>query len=264
VSEALPPAFYLEDGGRFSSTILTRGPWSVDHQHGGPPAALMARAIERKLAEVADALVVRLRAVFPRPLPIAPLTAKAEIVRAGRKVQELAATLSIGDDVVCRATALAVRRADLPVAPGPAALAPPSPAQSEPFAMSFFPADIAYHRGVEGRLARGAWGSGAAAIWMRPTAPLVLGEAISPLSRAAIVADSGNGIGFRQDLAGMSFLNYDVDVALARPPEGEWICLDAATRAGSLGAGLVDVGLFDERGALGRATQCLVIERRSQ
>ena len=39
-------AFYVTDGDDFVATAHTRGPWSPKHQHGGPPSALLARAIE--------------------------------------------------------------------------------------------------------------------------------------------------------------------------------------------------------------------------
>ena len=42
-----PAAFFEEEGDRFGPTVLTRGPWRPEHQHGGPPSALAARAIER-------------------------------------------------------------------------------------------------------------------------------------------------------------------------------------------------------------------------
>ena len=65
-----PSAFFVPDGERFLATALTRGPWSRDHQHGGPPSALLARAIERRLAGVAETEVVRLTVDFLRPLAI--------------------------------------------------------------------------------------------------------------------------------------------------------------------------------------------------
>src|SRR5258706_153517 len=41
-----PEAFFLPDGERLVATELTRGPWGRELMHGGPLAALMARAIE--------------------------------------------------------------------------------------------------------------------------------------------------------------------------------------------------------------------------
>ena len=42
------PSFYLTDGpDRFLAQPSTAGPWGPDSQHGGPPAALLTRAVER-------------------------------------------------------------------------------------------------------------------------------------------------------------------------------------------------------------------------
>ena len=41
-------AFYLPLGDdRWGATRHTTGPWDAGFQHGGPPSALLARAIER-------------------------------------------------------------------------------------------------------------------------------------------------------------------------------------------------------------------------
>jgi len=43
----MTPALFIPEGERFIPTELSRGPWTDDAQHGGPPAALLARAVER-------------------------------------------------------------------------------------------------------------------------------------------------------------------------------------------------------------------------
>ena len=62
-------AFYLSDGGDFVASVHTRGPWSARHQHGGPPAALLARAIE---AAAPGFVVVRITAPFTEDLLLDP------------------------------------------------------------------------------------------------------------------------------------------------------------------------------------------------
>jgi hypothetical protein len=47
-----------DDFERFESMSTTAGPWTPDAQHGGPPAALLARSIER-LEESADRVIGR-------------------------------------------------------------------------------------------------------------------------------------------------------------------------------------------------------------
>src|SRR5438876_4183870 len=75
VVSTLPP-FFIPDGERVVATESTRGPWSRHHQHGGPPAALLARAMEGLAGE--GTALARLTFDFLRPVPIAPLALRAE------------------------------------------------------------------------------------------------------------------------------------------------------------------------------------------
>jgi acyl-coenzyme A thioesterase PaaI-like protein len=87
--------FYVPDGEAFVATESTRGPWSRQHQHGGPPAALLGRAMERLAG--GGVLLSRLTFDFLRPVPVAPLTVRAELTRVGAKVRRLQATLAAAD-----------------------------------------------------------------------------------------------------------------------------------------------------------------------
>ena len=87
--------YFNPAGAHFVATESTRGPWSREHQHGGPPAALLARAMEQLVGD--DALLTRLTFDFVRPVPIAAFTVRAEVVRAGAKVRRLQATLATAD-----------------------------------------------------------------------------------------------------------------------------------------------------------------------
>ena len=82
----MPDAFYLPDGDRFASTGLTRGPWDDESQRAGPPAALLARALQR-CGEPGDRRIARVTVDILGPVPIAPLTVSAEVVRPGRRVE---------------------------------------------------------------------------------------------------------------------------------------------------------------------------------
>ena len=69
----MSPAFYTLDGERFISSELTRGPWSNQHQHGGPPCALLGRALSRHGDEADAFFLARMTVELLRPVPIAPL-----------------------------------------------------------------------------------------------------------------------------------------------------------------------------------------------
>ena len=70
--------------GRWSPTDAARGPWSPEALHGGPSAALLARAVEPLLDPLQP---VRLTVELLRPVPVAPLTVETEELRPGRKVR---------------------------------------------------------------------------------------------------------------------------------------------------------------------------------
>lgn len=253
-------AFFELEGGLLIPTALTRGPWSAIHQHGGPPSAVMARAIEQAAGAPRALQMVRFTVDFVRPVPMEPLSVSVEQVRGGRRARGYAAVLSAGGQEVARATALVVRTE--PVTPPPvpvqAPLLPP-PGEAAPFQFPFFRDPVGYHTGVETRLACGRVGSGRAAAWMRMRVPLVRGEAPTPAQRVLVGADSGSGVGAILTSAPVvPFINADLTVSLHRLPDGEWIGLDALTALEPEGIGLTRTGLYDTRGPIGVALQGLV------
>lgn len=256
-----PSAFFEQDGSRFIPSVLTRGPWRPEHQHGGPPSALMARAIE---AEADPLHLARFTVDFVQPVPIAPLTLRVEQVRAGRRARNYVVELSGDDDlVVARSTALTLRPAAAAsdVAITRERLEPP-PAQSEPFVFPFFRASVGYHTAIESRVARGRVGSGRAALWMRQRVPLVAGEVPSPAQRILLMADSGSGVGAVLDPVSFApFINADLSVSLHRLPEGEWMGLEAVTTIEPHGVGLTRTRLYDLHGPIGEGLQSLVAGR---
>ena len=257
----LPP-FFILDGERVVATESTRGPWSRHHQHGGPPAALLARAMEGLAGE--GTALARLTFDFLRPVPIAPLALRAEVTRAGAKVLRLQATLVAPDGTPCvQASAVALRTTPaLPEALGDLEPAPSPPEASAPFEFPFFVDPVGYHSAVEVRIARGTWGKGPVAAWMRPRVPLVAGEVPSPLQRLLVAADSASGLAVVLDHTRYTFVNADLTVAVHRPLEGEWLCLDAATVAEAHGIGLTRARLWDGHGPLGVSLQTCLVERR--
>jgi Thioesterase-like superfamily len=254
----VPDAFYEADGERLVPTELTRGPWDPGAQHAGPPSALVARAIER--CEPRPGLRVgRITLEILRPVPLAPLSVAARVVRPGRSVELLEASLSGPDGELVRARAWRVHAGEQHL--DEAGEPPPAPAEGEP--REFFPTgeETGYHTAMEYRFVAGGFlEPGPATVWMRPRVPLVAGEAITPLQRVFVAADSGNGVSAALDWRRFIFINTDLTVHLLREPAGEWVCLDAVTHVDGLG--LTDTALFDERGRIGRAVQTLLVRPR--
>ncbi|MHB8438599.1 MAG: thioesterase family protein, partial [Acidimicrobiales bacterium] len=124
----------------------------------------------------------------------------------------------------------------------------------------------AFHNsGAELRFVAGDFDKqGPSSVWVRLVVPVVAGEDPTPLQRAATASDFGNGVSSVLDFEHYIFINPDLSVFLARPPVGEWVCLEASTRLGLPGVGLAQSRLWDVEGEIGRSVQSLVVERRSQ
>jgi hypothetical protein len=252
-------AFYVPDGERYVATEHTRGPWSPKHQHGGPPAALIAHAVEALAPGFA---IARMTVDFLRPVPIDRLAVRVETLRAGTKVQRLFGTLLHGDAVVAHAVVTLVRPTGVDV---PAPVTAPiiaTPELARPFQFPFFREPLGYHTAMESRLALGHFGRGRVAIWMRQRVPLIAGMAPSPVERVLVAADSGSGVSAGIEHASHTAINFDLTVALHRPLHGEWVGLDSISTYEPTGLGLADTRVLDVRGTIGRALQGLVIERR--
>jgi hypothetical protein len=249
--------------GRFVATELARGPWDPDAQHGGAPAALLMRAFERLPA--ADGLVMaRVTYELLRPVPLGELLVAAEVSRPGRRVQLLEASITTPDGTeVVRARALRVRQAE--TAEYTADGGPPEgpehgPEMPPPFTRSRSP--TFGPDAIEVRIVRGGWGGGPATAWFRLKVPLVADEPPTPLQTLAAAGDFGNGISHVLPWDDYLFINPDLTLYIDRPPEGEWICLDAQTRISAGGVGIAESVIYDLRGRVGRAIQALLVGRR--
>ncbi len=244
-------------------TEAALGPWTDQAMHGGPPAMLLAREIER-FGTDAPMFVARVTVELLRPAGRTPLSVRARLVRPGRKVQLLEASLWRDESEVARATALLIRRATVRV---PERRDPPPLPLSEATTdwSGTYRSGPAYHvLGVEIRAPRDAQnGRAPDRAWFRLKLPLVPGEEPSQLVRVFAAADFANGISFAVDPRTISFINPDLTVYLHRPPAGEWIMVDARTWLQPDGSGVSEGALYDEQGRIGRSMQALLIEPRA-
>jgi acyl-CoA thioesterase len=251
----------LEDD-TFRPTKWTRGPWGPDSQHGGPPAALLGRAIEN-VNDRADLSVARIVFDILRPVPIEPLTLDVRVARPGKSVELVQAALSTSEHEVMRASAWRIHAEERDLEPTKPA-SPPAP-PSEGVALPPF------QTGYEGYLQAMEWvfiegiflQEGPATAWMRMRIPLLAGEEPSPLTRVLAAVDSASGISSAVDFSTWLFVNPDLSVYLSRLPRGEWICLDAATTVDKRGIGLAAGRIFDTEGEIGRSLQSLFIAPRN-
>ena len=261
----LPTALYVPDGQDcYLATALTIGPWSAQAQHGGPPAALLARAVEQA-SGIGGGQTVRLAFDILGPVPVARVRVTARVLRPGRRVELVEATLDAGDRPLMRVTAWRTRTA-VGGADSSAAPADPAPHRPEDGVggdLSFFLEEVAYHRALDWRVVHGDFtrpGPGAA--WTRPLCALVEGEPMTPLEHLVVMTDASSGLSSVLDWSTTSFANVDLVVSLLRPPRGQWLATDAVTFLGGTGTAQCFAALYDAEGLVGRSSQSLLVEPR--
>lgn len=245
--------------GRYRSTPATAGPWSERAQHGGPPAALLARALESlQAADGAPRVVGRFTMDLLGPVPVADLLVSATVLRPGRTVSLLQAELADESGrVVARAQAWT-----LPDAEGPASAGVPLPhgpadghTEEPPASWVRGYLDSVEWQWIEGAVTR----PGSAVVWMRPRLPLVPGEEMTPLQRLLCCVDSASGASAALDPEGWTFMNTELTVHLLRPPSGDWVCLDAETFLAGRSVGMATSDVYDEQGLVARSAQALLV-----
>ena len=270
-------AFYEQVGAdSYVATPATIGPWSDDAQHGGPPSALAARAIERHEPDERQRLA-RVSVDILRPIPVGKLSIRTRTVRPGRRVTLVEAVLEADGQDVLQARGWRIERPaggvpEINEGGRPAWL--PAPGDGTPpdiFGRQRhgyltmiewrFKADEydSVRQGPDGRLE-----SRVRSAWTRQLIPLLPGEEASPMCRTLVVADSGSGVSAALPVSDFTFVNVDLTVITRRDPIGEWLLLESSTVIGADGTGLASTSLSDQQGSFGRGIQTLIVAPNSR
>jgi hypothetical protein len=244
-------------------TKAALGPWTDQALHGGPPAMLMAREIDRFEPDE-DMFVARLTIELLRPVGRTRLAVRCKLVRPGRKIQLVEASLWHGETEVARATALRIRRASDGLPESRESPPHPPPDAIDEW-VAPYRSGLAYHRtGVEIRApTEGQRDAAPNWAWVRLKLPLLPGEQPSGLVRVCAAADFPNGISYVVDPRKTTYVNPDITVYLHRLPIGEWVLVDARTWLQPYGTGWAEGALYDESDRIGRSIQALLVEPRA-
>ena len=266
-----PEAFYLPAGAgatgvlRFEPTTATESPWDRSAQHGGPPAALLAQAIDDAVPGAADGSLrlARISLDFLGPIPRREVEVEVTPVKPGRRVHLTDARMLVDGRPVVLARAWHIATGPPPPATGvafPEVSARPGPAEQRYFAGQD---DWGYGRAIEWRFVVGGFDDlGPGDVWTRVTMPLVAGRPLLGLHRALIVADSANGLSAELPMAQWFSIPPTMTTHLLRHPEGDWVNVAAATRFAGDGIGLTRADLADAAGWVGDVQQPLLVAQR--
>lgn len=247
----------------FQPTEHTRGPWDEHSCHAGPPTALLARSIEKLLPEQR---LTRLTVNLQRPIPFAGFRVEATIMRRGRTVSLGEAKLLDGQDkVVITAAGMLLATVDEPGLATHSEQFAPLEQASE----GLFPITETLHGlpafngdGVSVKYPHGQDHTpGGTTAWMK-TVPLLSYEEATAFQRICPLADCGNAFGRNADPHDVTFMNTDLTLLLHRDPVGDWLGTRSVGYWEPTGIGMADALLFDEKGAVGRALQSLILRSR--
>lgn len=267
--------FYTESGGLLMPGPLTGGPWNPSIQHGGPISGVLAHLVE-SVPATARMRTVRHTVDMMRGVPITALRPEVEVVRSGRRIQVVraslyagtgSATLGEGGIEVARATSLRMRVAS---DPNPVDLAKtaheedrPHPVPEESVLLSAVDVGVpAFFKGVEFRQTGGYRNGAPGLIWLRMHNTMVEGHETTPFVRIATMADMASMAAQYLDPNYWTTINADLTIAVFRDPVGEWIGIRGLHKNDGDGIGLSEAVLYDLDGRVGRATASILIEPR--
>ncbi|RMI28807.1 acyl-CoA thioesterase domain-containing protein [Nocardia stercoris] len=228
--------------------------WGSGRMRGMAVSGALARAAERAAAACghADLQPMRWTVDLFRPASMAPCRTTTTVVRSGRRVCLIDATLIQNGVAVARGTALFARPGDSPQgrvwSGGTPQQLPPgdSPAGAERERLYYSPgvgwtpAQQEHHTDTPTR------------IW-HYAVPVVHGERPTPFQFAAAVADVAS-LAANLGTEGLEFINADITLALARLPVALELGIAADTRVAAAGLATCTALLYDRDGTLGTAT----------
>ncbi|HTU72736.1 MAG TPA: thioesterase family protein [Trebonia sp.] len=262
----LPVAYYLPGpDGTFQPTEATESPWDHDAQHGGPPTALLAHLL-RTRQHAAGMRFARITGEFLGSIPRAPLTARTSVIRDGRRVRLVEASLLADGKPVAVARAWQIATSGEGGIPARGLVTQAAPPLPEGMAQKYFSGfrHWGYGESIEWRWVRGSYDSpGEAVVWARPRIPLVAGQEMHPLERILVVADSANGVSSALSPREWLFIPPSITVTLHRYPDGDWVYLSAVSTLAPDGLGSTLGTLGDLAGPVGSVAQPLLVAPRA-
>ena len=236
--------YFSLDGDALVPAQRAHGPWAEDMLHGRLLGGLAARSIEQSYG-ADDWRVSRLTVDLFRPAAMKPVVIETEVIRQGRRVQVIDATMTCDGHRVGRATAVLLATGDEP--PG-TIWRPESPPWPDPDSLPDREVDGAEQLEWLFRTVDGGFGTAEQSrVWTNDTVPLVDGEAMSPLVRAAVSGDIACPLANSGD-EGLYYINADYTMLLARYPVGDWIGVEVSQQLQSDGISIASANLVDEQG----------------
>lgn len=257
-------SFFTSSGDDLAPADLARSLWSENQMHGVALSGALARALEGQVAELGrtDLRPARYTVDLFRPAAMALCRTTTRVVREGRRLCLVDATVEQDGQAVARASALFLKVGDPATGevweptgspePPPLDFAPPTDEPHVPFFASEgvgWDPSFAAHQN-----------SGRKTTWQVGLA-VVPEEVPSGFVVAASVADSTSMV-TNWGSNGVEYINTDITLTLARLPVGREIGLHAIDRVNHDGIAVGTATVFDREGRLGTAVVTSIANAR--
>ncbi|NMO03230.1 thioesterase family protein [Gordonia sp. TBRC 11910] len=256
---ASPPAprhafFERNTGGAeelFTPLPLARSGWGAGQMRGMAVSALLARGVESAAAQLQRSAMQPARWTLDlfRPAAMEPTAVHTEVVRAGRRLCLIDASLQQGSTVVARASALLLcpTEAESGLWRTTESPQPPPAAPADPLTERIYRSETGWLPAGDTPADDGRKG-----LWQFGT-PTVDGEPLTPFQAVAGVADLINAsanLGSR----GLEFINADASLNLSRLPSETDVGLQSLVRTEDRGVMTATAIMFDRAGPFGTVT----------
>lgn len=253
----LTKALFERDGAVVTPRPSAKGGWGAmvsGHAVGG----LLGWAVEREVRD-AEMQPARLTVDLPRPTALAPIEVASRVIRAGKRLVLVEATLTQDGREVARASGLFLRRSEQP----------PGDVWTEPVTLPDLPSDdeIAdaalfirtYGWGAPVQRPDPEWDGeqGRKYTWLNMTQSVVDGEPLTPFARAAMAGDITASLA-NWGSAGLQFINADYTVTLSRLPQGSVLGMASHSHLSHDGVATGTATLLDVHGAVGNCVAVAV------
>ncbi|TIC82650.1 thioesterase family protein [Nocardioides sp. GY 10127] len=255
-----PSAYFVRTGPHeLEATRHTGGAWNPAEQHIAPGLGLLVHEVIRDLeARRRDdrMQVSRLAFDITGTVPVGPVVTQVRMLRPGRTVELVEATLSHEGRTVAELRAWLLAPFETAHVAGSHVEPIPGPDEVEPWdASSIWQGDFI----ATSQVRRRETAPGRALTWVKVGMPLVADEVVSPVAAFSGLLDIANGMSPRVSPQEWMFPNVDLTAHLLREPAGEWLGLDTRVSFGPGGLGVTATVLHDEVGVLGTSTQSLTV-----
>lgn len=250
--------FQRLDARRFRATDEVSGAWTTADQHIAPALGLLVHEVlrDRDSRRDDELLLGRVSCDLLGTVPVAEVEVDVTVVRPGRTIELVEATLTHADRAIVRMRAWLLRPAETgsiagsPLEPMPAPEDLPAWDPTTVWPGGFIAsADVRREQLEPGR----------ARFWVRSRSTLLDEEPVSELASLIGLLDIANGMTVRADPRSVAFPNVDLTAHFFVEPAGDWIGFDTTVSFGPTGLGLTASVIHDRRGPVGTLAQALTV-----